>query len=157
MGIPTAHLLSQVDCLQMEENPMNPLVALMQQSLDEYSRMLELLKSLQQKINSHTSQNSIEKFNKEFSALQEQNRETDTRLYKLLAGEGVSESIGVQLDLKKNLQQDILDLLKKTVPRANNAKTLMASEIRAIKNGRKALSGYRSQVPHQGKIVNKSL
>lgn len=125
------------------------------QSLDEHSEMLGMLTSLQREIDRH-SLAYMEKFNTNFHALQQQSQGTDKKIFEQLDQEGIAENIREQLDLRKSMQQDILDLLKKTVPKANAAKTLMASEIQTIKNGRKALSGYRSQINNQGKIVNRA-
>ncbi|AGF79640.1 hypothetical protein UWK_03111 [Desulfocapsa sulfexigens DSM 10523] len=135
---------------------MIPQNTVVEQSLDEYSRMLRMLKSLQRDIDNNSSQGCVEEFNREFCALQQQSQKTDAILYKQLADKEITGNISTQLEEIRSLQQDILDLLKKTVLRANNVKTLMASEIRAVKKGRKALSGYKTRVHHQGKIVNKS-
>lgn len=125
------------------------------QSLDEHSEMLEMLESLQQKMDTH-SLAYIEKFNTAFYALQQQSQATDKKLFEQLDQKGISEENRQQLDRRNSMQQDILDLLKKTIPMATTAKTLMASEIQTVKDGRKALSGYRNMANNQGKIVNRA-
>ncbi len=125
------------------------------QSLKEHSEMLAMLKALQREIDTH-SVAYLEQFNTNYHTLQQQSQGTDNKLFKQLDLEGISKNIRQQLDHRKSMQQDILDLLKKTVPRANIAKTLMASEIQSIQKGRTALSGYKSQLNNQGKIVNRA-
>ncbi len=152
-------MLYQADLLNMVKlkNEINTVVdALMLQSLDEHFEILGMLKSLQQEIDMH-SLAYIEKFNTRFYLLQQQSRETDKKLFEQLPRQDIPENIGQQLDRRKSMQQDILDLLKKTVPKANSVKSLMASEIQDIKHGRKALNGYKTQTNHQGKILNRTL
>ncbi|MEA3469212.1 MAG: hypothetical protein U9R57_13445, partial [Thermodesulfobacteriota bacterium] len=85
-------------------------------------------------------------------------QQTDQKLIEQVKLSGrFSDSITRSLDQLELLQKEIVLLLQETLPRANSLKSLMASEIHSIKNGRKALNGYKIQEYHQGRIVNSAL
>jgi hypothetical protein len=128
---------------------------LIRNSLEQQLSMIHLLESLSQQMDAQ-SLGVVEKFNTGFPVLQQETQKTDDMLIKQLGSTDIPDHIRQLLKQRNSLQNDILTLLKKIVPKAVSVKSLMASEIRSIKNGRQALSGYKNQTDHQGKIVNRA-
>ncbi len=126
----------------MEVTEIDTLDLLAQRSLRQHADMVELLRPLQQQLES-PSLDTITKFNLVFSALQQEIEIIDKKLIEQLKSAAVPENIAQLLGLRKSLQQEILHMLKHTVPKASSVKSLMASEIKSVKNGRKALNGYK--------------
>jgi len=133
----------------------NILEMLQQKSLEQQLDMIGLLKSLSHTIDDHSSDH-IDEFNTRFSTLQQETQETDKALLHELSLVEYSDITEQFLSKKGALQKEITHLLEVVVPKANSVKSLMASEINAVKIGRKALSGYKKSEDHQGKIVNKA-
>ena len=58
---------------------------------------------------------------------------------------------------REELVASIIELNKEITVRAVNVKSLLAHEIRTLKNGHSAISGYRTQQEPQGRLVNRAL
>ena len=136
-------------------NENNKLASVIQQSIKEHIKMVEFLSSLEQQIETHSSE-SINTFNKTFDILRKKTKRTDQTLLEQLNTSIVSSSITQLLIKRRSLQIDILNLLQMTIPRANSVKSLMANEIQSVKKGRTALNGYRNLYYRHGGIVNKA-
>lgn len=115
--------------------------------------MVELLVGLQQKL-AEQSTDSIDTFNELFAALQEKTQQTDLDVADLLSQSESSESILHLLGRRASLRDKILGLVKKSMPRARSIKSLLANEMHSLKNGRRALNGYKNVSGNQGKIIN---
>ena len=139
----------------MKESDIEIVETLIQKSLDQQMKMIHLLKPMSEHVNAH-SLGAVEKFNTSFSDLQQETKQTDEILVGHLNSEDVPGTIRQLLEQRNSLQKDVMILLKKILPKAVNAKSLMANEVQSIQNGRKALSGYKNHTAHQGKIVNRS-
>lgn len=142
--------------LKMNMNGVDPETpdALVQQSLKQYGQILELLRSLSQYLEAHNTEN-IQQFNRTFSILHCEAQSIDQKLMERLQETSIPPSINTYLSRRKELQENILQLLKETLPKANGVKTLLASEMVSIKNGRRAMSGYNNSIVTHGRIVNK--
>lgn len=138
----------------MKVTEITPLDLLAQHSLRQHVDMVELLRPLQQQLES-PSLDTITKFNLVFGTLQQEIEIIDKKLIEQLKSAPVPENITQLLNRRKLLQQEILRMLKHTVPKASSVKSLMASEVQSVKNGRKALNGYKMQSDSQGLIVNR--
>jgi len=139
----------------MKVTEINTLDSLAQQSLRQHADMVEILRPLPQQLES-PSLDTITKFNLIFATLQQEIEIIDKKLNEQLKLATVPEKITQLLGRRKSLQEEILHMLKHTVPKASSVKSLMASEIQSVKKGRKALSGYRMQSDSQGLIVNRT-
>jgi len=136
-------------------NENNILDTVVQQSIKEHLEIIELLSSLEQEIETHSSE-SINTFNRTFDILRKKAKCTDQTLLEQLNTSVISDSTTQLLNKRRSLQIDILNLLQMTIPRANSVKSLMANEIQSVKKGRTALNGYRNLYCHHGGIVNKA-
>ncbi len=139
----------------MKETKVNTLDLLVQHSLKQHIDMVELLRPLQRQLET-TSLDTVTQFNVIYSAFQKEIKITDNRLVTQLNLETVPDYITQLLDQRQTLQKEILHILRQTVLKASSVKSLMASEIQSVKNGRKALGGYKIQAGHQGRIVNRT-
>ena len=139
----------------MKENNIEIVETLIRKSFDQQRKMIILLKSLDEPMNAH-SIGAVEQFNEKFSDLQQETELTDKILVAQLNPEDATGTISQLLEQRNLLQNDVIILMKKILPKAVSAKSLMANEVQSIKNGRKALSGYKTQIDHQGKIVNRA-
>lgn len=139
----------------MKENNIEIVETLIRKSFDQQRKMIILLKSLDEQMNAH-SIGAVEQFNEKFSDLQQETELTDKILVAQLNPEDATGTISQLLEQRNLLQNDVIILMKKILPKAVSAKSLMANEVQSIKNGRKALSGYKTQIDHQGKIVNRA-
>lgn len=127
---------------------------LVRQSLKQYRDMFDLLNSLSQHLDVQLAEN-IQQFNEAFSTLHEGAQAVDQELMERLRLTEIPEDMDQYLAQRKSLQEQILRLLKETVPKANSVKALLASEMQFIKHGRTALTGYKTHSLPQGKIVSK--
>jgi len=124
------------------------------QSVQEYEEIYLLLLTFGQQLESH-GPDDINKFHDSLAGLQRVAQRTDRKLIEQLTSVTNSDTVAEKIDNRFVLQQKILALLKETGIRASSIKSLLASEMQAIKHGRRALSGYKSNSAHQGKIVDK--
>ena len=138
----------------MKDTEIKTLDAMVQHSIRQHIDLIDLLWPLQQQLES-PSLDAITKFNSVFSTLQQEIEILDRELEKQLKMATIPDHIEQLLDRRQSLQQEILHVLKHTVPKACSVKSLMASEIQSVKNGRKALNGYKTQSENQGRIVNR--
>ena len=141
-------------CRTMKDTEIKTLDAMVQHSIRQHIDLIDLLWPLQQQLES-PSLDAITKFNTVFSTLQQEIEIFDRELEKQLKMATIPDHIEQLLDRRQSLQQEILHVLKHTVPKACSVKSLMASEIQSVKNGRKALNGYKTQSENQGRIVNR--
>jgi len=137
----------------MQINDLKILDQLVRQSQEEYEEIYSLLLSLGQ-LDSHPP-DEIRNFHESLLRLQKTAQRTDDKITKQLKCTSMSKTIAEQLRGRTALQQNILALVKETASRANSVKSLLASEMQVIRHGRNALTGYRSNSPHQGRIVDK--
>jgi hypothetical protein len=139
----------------MKISESNTLDSLAERSLKQQMLMVKMLRPLPMELET-SSLETITKFNVNFRTLQQEIKITDKKLMQHLKTAAIPDRIIPLLDQRQSLQKEILLLLKHTIPRAGNVKALMASEIQSVKNGRKALSGYKILSEHQGRIVNRT-
>jgi len=137
----------------MQRNGSETLDQLVWQSQQEYEKIFAVLLSLDQLSSQSTEE--IRNFQESLLGLQKVAARTDERINEQLKTALITKTIGEQLRCRTTLQQNILVRLKETTSRANIGKSLLASEMQTIRHGRTALTGYRSNSPHQGRIVNK--
>jgi hypothetical protein len=130
------------------------LATLATKSVKEQQEMLSLLAEQQQQL-AMQSTDSIQQFNTTFTALQIKTRQTDRQLSEKLGHADISDPIRRLLARRKIVQEQIIQLLKEAVPRARNAKSLLASEMQSLKAGRRALNGYKNGYDRQGTIINR--
>ena len=128
---------------------------LVRQSLEQYGEIYNLLKITGPKLDSQFS-DAINKFDGTLWGLQKTAQETDRQLTDQLRHMGISETLAKPLSRRTELQEKILILLKETATRANCAKTLLASEMQSLHQGRKALNGYKTNTDYQGRIIDKT-
>lgn len=133
----------------------NTLELLCRQSLRQYREMVLLLQSLQGNLQDQSS-GSVIQFNVTFVELQNQIQQTDQEVAEQLNLQPESTNIVAFLNHRKELQEDMLGLIGETVPKADSVKSLLANEMQAVKHGKKALNGYKSQQEQYGRIVNKA-
>lgn len=140
--------------MQITEN--DTIEALAQKSLSQYEKMSDLLRSMQQHLETHSSA-YIQQFNDTYSKLQKEAQQVDHELMEQLSLNGIPDALSPCLEQRKSLQLDVMELLRATVSRANNVKSLLASEMQSLNKGRQALSGYNHYTDPQGRIVNRTL
>jgi len=139
----------------MKHTEITPLDMLVQHSLKQHIDMVELLRPLKKQLETPTLER-VTRFNEIYGEFQKKVKTIDKELIEHLEKSRFSESATVLLDQRQMLQREILDILSQTVSRANSVKSLMADEIKTVKNGRKALGGYKTQSDHNGSIVNRT-
>ena len=139
----------------METTDITPLESLTQHSIRQHIEMVELLRPLQRQLEA-PSHETVTRFNILFNSMQREMKITDKQLVEQLKLAVFPINITQLLGRRQLLQKEILQMLKQTSSRAGSVKSLMADEIRSVKNGRKALSGYKIQPERQGKIVNRT-
>jgi hypothetical protein len=139
----------------MNVTEITPLESLAQHSLRQHIEMVELLRPLQLQLET-PSHEAVTQFNVLFSSLQQKMRITDTNLVNVLQKAVFPASITELLGQRQLLQKEIIQMVRQSASRANSVKSLMASEIQSVRNGRKALNGYKIQSDRQGKIVNRT-
>ena len=139
----------------MQATETNPLESLAQHSLKQHIDMIELLRPLQRQLET-PSLNTVKQFNSIYGAFQRKIKTTDKALIQQLEMAVFTENLTQLLGQRQLLQREILDILKQTVSKASSVKSLMANEIQSVKNGRKALNGYKNQSDQHGRIVNRT-
>jgi len=139
----------------METTDITPLESLTQHSIRQHIEMVELLRPLQRQLEA-PSHETVTRFNILFNSMQREMKITDKQLVEQLKLAVFPINITQLFGRRQLLQKEILQMLKQTSSRAGSVKSLMADEIRSVKNGRKALSGYKIQPERQGKIVNRT-
>lgn len=123
-------------------------------SLQQLKQMHELVVSLAEKLENHSS-SSVTRFNSQFCTLQQQAQHTDKLLEKSLENTRLDSEILLLLEQRRTLQKQILTALKHVLPQANSLKTLLRSEMQAVKQGRNALNGYNTCAEHRkSRIIN---
>ncbi|MCP4341715.1 MAG: hypothetical protein GY799_23245 [Desulfobulbaceae bacterium] len=140
---------------RMQDTENNTLELLCQQSLRQYREMVVLLQSLQGNLQDQSS-GSVIQFNVTFAELQNQIQQTDQEVAQQLNLQPDSTYIVAFLNHRKELQEDMFGLIGETVPKADSVKSLLANEMQTLKQGKKALNGYKSQQGQYGRIVNKA-
>jgi hypothetical protein len=139
----------------MNVTEITPLESLAQHSLRQHIEMVELLRPLQLQLET-PSHEAVTQFNVLFSSLQQKMRITDTNLVNVLQKAVFPASITELLGQRQLLQKEIIQMVRQSASRATSVKSLMANEIQSVRNGRKALNGYKIQSDRQGKIVNRT-
>jgi hypothetical protein len=139
----------------MQRTDLSSLDLLAQKSLQQYGAIFEFLQSTGLQFGTHST-GHIKKFDETLVELQEMAKQTDQQLTEKLRVVEITENITESLARRTELQEKILVLLKEKISRVNSAKSLLASEMQSIKNGRKALTGYRTNSDHQGRIIDKT-
>jgi len=139
----------------MQKPDQATLELLISQSLEQYGEIYDLLKMHGSNINSQLSDGII-KFDETLGGLQNLAQQTDRHLADQLKIMEFSETMEDQLSCRTELQEKVLVLLKETANRANNVKSLLASEMQSIRQGRKALTGYKTNSDYQGRIIDKT-
>jgi len=139
----------------MQKPDQATLELLISQSLEQYGEIYDLLKMHGSNINSQLSDGII-KFDETLGGLQNLAQQTDRHLADQLKIMEFSETMEDQLSRRTELQEKVLVLLKETANRANNVKSLLASEMQSIRQGRKALTGYKTNSDYQGRIIDKT-
>ena len=139
----------------MQATEITPLESLAQHSLKQHIDMIELLRPLQQQLET-PSLNTVKQFNSIYSAFQRKIKTTDKVLIQQLEMAVFTENITRLLGQRQLLQREILDILRQTVSKASSVKSLMASEMQSVKNGRVALNGYKNQSDRHGRTVNRT-
>lgn len=139
----------------MQVTEITTLESLAQHSLKQHIDMIELLRPLQQQLET-PSLNTVKQFNSIYSAFQRKIKTTDKALIQQLEMSVFTENITRLLGQRQLLQREILDILGQTVTKASSVKSLMANEMQSVKNGRVALNGYKNQSDRHGRIVNRT-
>ncbi len=128
---------------------------LLDQSLQKYSEMLELLQDLQLSFESKSTE-EITDFNATFSALREDAAKIDKNLFQEIDFTNLTDQLNHLLERRKKIIKNIMVLLQINLPKANRVKSLLASEMTSVGSGRKALGGYKPEVKRQGRLINKA-
>jgi hypothetical protein len=139
----------------MQVNEYEILETLAVQSVKQQEEMIGLLGELHHQFSTQ-SPDSIQQFNATFSILQEKTKQTDLRLTEQLGLPDISDTARQLLARRTFLQKQIIQLLRESMPRALNVKSLLASEMQSLKAGRRALSGYKNASDRQGTIINRT-
>jgi len=133
---------------------MQHLEASIRDSIRQYGHILTLLHTINAEIGTASAE-ELQGMNTALTALQEQSKHHDQALGSRLNSEPVrTEAINSLLEKRERLIQEILQLNKNATAKAMGVKSLLAHEIGILRNGQSALSGYRPQQRHQGRIVN---
>ncbi len=133
----------------------NTLELLCHQSVNQYGELVTLLQSLKTDLQDQSASN-VTQFNLTFAELQQRIEQTDLEITQQLQSEPDFSHIPALWNSRQELQREVLGLIEETVPRAGSIKSLLANEMQALKQGKKALSGYKSQQDQYGRIVNKT-
>ena len=139
----------------MQKTDLTALELLILQSIEQYGAIYDLLKIDGVNIDSQLS-SEISKFDETLRDVQKLAQQTDQQLTDLLKVTKIPQSMEELLARRTELQKEILVLLKNTASRANSVKSLLASEMQSLKQGRKALTGYKTNSDYQGKIIDKT-
>lgn len=139
----------------METIEITRLESLTQHSIRQHIEMVELLRPLQRQLEAPAHE-TVTRFNILFNSMQREMKITDKQLIEQLKLAVFPVNVTQLLGRRQLLQKEILHMIKQTSLRAGSVKSLMADEIRSVRNGRKALSGYKIQPDRQGKIVNRT-
>ncbi len=127
---------------------------LIHNSLKYYCDIKALLNDLKHELEINSA-DRIQQLVVEFTEIKKKSQITDNLLLSEVDEAQVSSNTAEMLEQLRIVQTDILVLIQQTIPRANTVKSFLANEILAIKNGRNAMTGYRSKSGKQGRIVNK--
>lgn len=128
---------------------------LIDQSLQNYTEMREMLKRLQCSFENRSTE-ELTDFNSSFSVLRENAERIDKRLFENIEFSRLPEQLGQLFEQRKIIIKEIMELLQITLPQANRVKSLLAAEMTSVGSGRKALGGYKPGVENQGRIINKA-
>ncbi len=123
-------------------------------SIGQLKELLNLLAQLDLQL-STLSGHAIDQFNVNYAALQEKVQQTDRLLTEKLTDADLSGPLRRLLDKREQLQREALQRLRETLPGARNAKSLLVSEMQALKRGKQALGGYRNPVVRHGTIIDR--
>ena len=126
---------------------------LIELSLDQHMEMVALLRNLQHLLDNQ-SYAGLLTLNEALCSLQDQIRETDSLLLGELTGARIPADLTPLLDRRTSLQKELLQLLSGILPGAKSIKSFLAREMQTLKTGRNALSGYKSQAPRHGVMIN---
>lgn len=134
---------------------MTTLELLVRESLEQYHEIYDTLKLVGPNLDSQL-RDHIKNLDDTLGGKQKRAQETDRELTDQLRVMGISETIVEPLARRAELQEKILILLKETAAKANSVKSLLASEMQTLKQGRKALTGYKTISTYQGRILAKT-
>lgn len=127
-----------------------------QLSIDLYSAMLGELEKLENEQFGEQSQPKVTSFNITSSALHQGIRENDQLINSYIISTTPTQSEQKLLNERTNTQRRLVEMINKISSSAQNAKSLLASEIQGLKNGRKALSGYKSSGSASKQLIHRA-
>ena len=139
----------------MQETDNNTLELLYRRSLRQYQEMVTLLHSLGGDLQDQSVGYFIQ-FNMTFAELQNQIQQTDLEVTQQLNSQLDRANITILWNRREELRMEVLGLIRETIPKANSVKSLLANEMQMVKQGKKALGGYKSQQGKGGRIINKT-
>lgn len=139
----------------MHKTDMATLELLVRESLEQYHEIYDMLRLVGPNLDSQL-RDHVKKLDETLGGIQKRAQETDRKLTDQLRVMGISETVAEPLARRTELQEKILVLLKETAARANSVKSLLASEMQSLKQGRKALAGYKTISDYQGRIIAKT-
>ena len=135
---------------------MPQLEPILSQSMQQYERILDFLQKMDVEVGT-ADPVALQNFSETLNALQAQAVKIDQVLFTQMDREPIkTETTQICLDKRSLLLKEILFLNERISKKALTVNALIAHEMGKLRNGRTALSGYKPQQQHQGRIVNGS-
>jgi hypothetical protein len=129
----------------------------LQRSIERYRQMIGLLGSIEQEVGT-ASDEGLRQMNTLLLETQNEVSAADRLIMEYSkADTALPVSIRNLLAEREKLVGDVLLLNRNVTIKAMGVRSLLAHEIGTLRNGKTALSGYRSPQHNQGRIVNRSL
>lgn len=133
------------------------LEAALKSSIELYSRMTALLRSIEEDLGT-ASQEALQQMNTLLTEMQTEASVTDQLIISHLTGEESAKSSAKKLVSERAaLINEVLLLNRGVMIKAMGVKSLLAHEIGTLRSGKSALNGYRPAQHNQGRIVNRAL
>ncbi|MFH0781247.1 MAG: hypothetical protein V2B20_04740 [Pseudomonadota bacterium] len=125
-------------------------------SINYYTRILALLQNIDGRVGT-ASQDELTEMNESLKELQAPATQRDQWLLEHLQKVPLkSEFLSSLLEKRDTLVKEVLRLNGRLTAKAMGVKSLLAHEIKTLRNGLSAIKGYSHHENYQGRIVNRS-
>jgi hypothetical protein len=126
-------------------------------SIQQYERILDFLQKMDTEIGTAAPSMVLE-LSESLAYLQGHAMQTDQNLLSQLRKQpALPEAMQSLLNRREYVVKEILILNERIKAKSIGIKSLLGHEMEKMRNGISALSGYRQQQQHQGRIVNSTL
>jgi len=135
---------------------MKQLEPVLSQSIEQYEGILDFMRKMAEGIGTASADELLE-LNKSLEDLQSQATATDqVLLAQISKNSTLAETMQLLIDKRERILKEILLLNEGMTEKASGVKSLIAHEMAKLRTGISALSGYKQQQNHQGRIVDRT-